>query len=140
MYTLIMSMNIVKNHQCLLSIAMSIWLTGICFVTFPFVVLGSIPNYTVWLESLLRVEFNSSKNCSLYLLFRQNHKVIDQPNITSGDNINFITFTILSVSILFNNVTMNVQAEDSIGRPAYRQFFIYTHGCVMLPSTVLVYN
>ena len=112
------------------------------FVTFPFAVLGSIPNYTVWLESLLRVEFNSSKNCSLYLLFRQgtNPKVIDQPNITSGDNINFITFTIPSVSILFNNVTMTVQAEDSIGRPACQQFFIYTHGCLMLPSTVLVYN
>ena len=104
-------------------------LTGICFFTFLFSVLGSIPNYTVWLERPLKVEVNSSKDCGLYQFFRQGI-IVDgiMPNITSGDNSNFITFTILSVSIEFNNVTMTVLAEDNSRRQVHRDFFIFTHG------------
>ena len=128
-YTIIMSMNIVKNHLCLFSSYGDVANSNfICFVTFPFVVLSTIPNYTVWLESLLRVEFNSSKNCGLYFLFRQNFVVDAQLNVIPGDGRNFITFTIPSVSIAFNNVTMTVQAEDIGGQPVYKHFFIYTQG------------
>ena len=102
-----------------------------CFITFPFAVLGSIPNYTVWLESLLRVEFNSSKNCSHYHLYRQDINVHDaQLNVTPEDDYNFVTFTIPSVSIDFNNVTMTVQAlpEDKDHQQVHQHFFIYTRG------------
>ena len=112
-----------------------------CFVTFPFAVLGSIPNYTVWLESPLRVEFNSSKNCTYYHLFRQGIKVNATRNVTPEDSYNFVTFTISSVSIEFNNVTMTVQAEDSSGQQVYRTFFIYTQGLnnsVMLHSSTCI--
>ena len=117
-----------KESQCLLSTAMLIWLTGICFFIFPFAVLGSVPNYTVWLERPLKVEVNSSKNCALYKFFQQGIIVDDKPNIILGDNSNFITFTIPSVSIEFNNVTMTVQAEDNSRRRVHRDFFIFTHG------------
>ena len=108
-------------------------LTSICFATIPFAVLGSIiPNYTVWLESPLRVEFNSSNNCINYHLFRQisNTFLNAHPNRPPVDNNNtyFFAFTIPSVSIKFNNVTMTVQAEDSHQQQVYQCFFIYTRG------------
>ena len=106
-----------------------VWPTSVCFVPFPFAVIGSIPNYTVWLESPLRVGFNSSRNCSYYLLFRRDIKIDLQFN-APGDNNNtyFVTFTIPSVSIEFNNVKMTVKAEDSHRRQIYQRFFIYTRG------------
>ena len=108
-----------------------------CYLS-PFAVLGTIPNYAVWQEGLLRIEFNSSKNCTSYILFRQSTEIDDMPDITSGDSINFITFTIPSVSILFNTVNMSVRAEDSSGQPVYQRFFIYTQGCVMLHSSTCI--
>ena len=76
------------------------------------------------------MEFNSSKNCIDYFLFRHNITVEAQLNVIIEDNNKFVNFTISSVSIDFNNVIMTVQAlpEDRGHQQAYQHFFIYTRG------------
>ena len=96
--------------------------------------IGPIPNYTVWLNTSLQVEFNLSNSCTSYHLFSSNvtevNIVRDRSPSSPVDGMKrLVTFTIPSVTWELNNTTMYIKASCPPNPMAVsRTFFIYIQG------------
>ena len=93
--------------------------------------IGHIPNYTVWLNTPLQVQFNLSDSCSDYHLFFPNGTVVVNITKSHGSSVDgeerLVAFIIPSVTREFDNITMSIKAV-SPHNPPVQTFYIYTQG------------